>query len=251
MRRRLPRTRCATSRLLPRLRHQHYELEVGKAIVAVLEHNGFEVILPEQNCCGLPMQSNGDFDGARRYARANLRKLAPYAGPGHPHRGRRHELRAGAEVGLPRDAGHPHGGGEAGWPSTSTTSTSSCGCSTRPGRLRPTSCRRRTLPPVPHLLSPEAAPHRPARARPAGAGAGPDASRRWASTAAASPAPTATSTRSTTSPSAVGQPLFDRSWHRAPIWPSATTRPAAGTWRNTGLDVVHTVEVLAEAYGLT
>jgi len=37
---------------------QHYEMEVGQAIVAVLEHNGFEVVLPEQNCCGLPMQSN-------------------------------------------------------------------------------------------------------------------------------------------------------------------------------------------------
>ncbi len=55
----------------------HYEHEVGKAIVAVLEHNGFEVVLPDQNCCGLPMQSNGDFDGARRYALANLKKLAP------------------------------------------------------------------------------------------------------------------------------------------------------------------------------
>ncbi len=55
----------------------HYEHEVGKAIVAVLEHNGFEVVLPDQNCCGLPMQSNGDFDGARRYAYANLKKLAP------------------------------------------------------------------------------------------------------------------------------------------------------------------------------
>jgi glycerol-3-phosphate dehydrogenase subunit C len=58
----------------------HYEPEVGKAIVAVLEHNGFEVVLPEQNCCGLPMQSNGHFAAARRYALANLRKLAPYAG---------------------------------------------------------------------------------------------------------------------------------------------------------------------------
>jgi glycerol-3-phosphate dehydrogenase subunit C len=55
----------------------HYELEVGKAIVALLEHNGFEVLLPDQNCCGLPMQSNGDFDGARRYAYANLEKLRP------------------------------------------------------------------------------------------------------------------------------------------------------------------------------
>jgi glycerol-3-phosphate dehydrogenase subunit C len=55
----------------------HYEHEVGRAIVAVLEHNGFEVVLPDQNCCGLPMQSNGDFEGARRYALANLKKLAP------------------------------------------------------------------------------------------------------------------------------------------------------------------------------
>jgi glycerol-3-phosphate dehydrogenase subunit C len=45
--------------------------------VAVLEHNGLEVVLPDQNCCGLPMQSNGDFEGARRYALANLKKLAP------------------------------------------------------------------------------------------------------------------------------------------------------------------------------
>ena len=93
---------------------QHYEQEVGKAIVAVLEHNGFEVILPEQNCCGLPMQSNGNFAEARRYALANLRKLAPYAGPGHPHRGRRHKLRAGAEVGLPRATGHPHSRSQVG-----------------------------------------------------------------------------------------------------------------------------------------
>ena len=63
---------------------QHYEMKVGQAIVAVLEHNGFEVILPPQNCCGLPMQSNGNFAEARRYARANLRKLAPYAAEGVP-----------------------------------------------------------------------------------------------------------------------------------------------------------------------
>jgi glycerol-3-phosphate dehydrogenase subunit C len=57
---------------------------VGKAIVAVLEHNGFEVVLPPQNCCGLPMQSNGNFTGARRYANALLTKLAPYAAHGIP-----------------------------------------------------------------------------------------------------------------------------------------------------------------------
>jgi len=57
-----------------------YEPEVGRAIVTILEHNGFEVLLPDQVCCGLPMQSNGDFAGARRQAYANIKKLLPYAG---------------------------------------------------------------------------------------------------------------------------------------------------------------------------
>ena len=62
----------------------YYEPEVGKAIVAVLEHNGFEVLAPPQNCCGLPMQSNGDFAGARVCAENNIRKLLPYAEQGIP-----------------------------------------------------------------------------------------------------------------------------------------------------------------------
>jgi glycerol-3-phosphate dehydrogenase subunit C len=62
----------------------YYEPEVGKAIVAVLEHNGFEVLVPPQNCCGLPMQSNGDFAGARACADDNIRKLLPYAEQGIP-----------------------------------------------------------------------------------------------------------------------------------------------------------------------
>jgi glycerol-3-phosphate dehydrogenase subunit C len=62
----------------------YYEPEVGKAIVAVLEHNGYEVLLPEQVCCGLPMQSNGDFAGARRNAQANIQKLVPLAKDGVP-----------------------------------------------------------------------------------------------------------------------------------------------------------------------
>lgn len=62
----------------------YYEPEVGKAVVALLEHNGFQVLVPEQNCCGLPMQSNGDFAGARALALANIRKLSPYAMQGLP-----------------------------------------------------------------------------------------------------------------------------------------------------------------------
>ena len=37
--------------------------------VAVLEHNGFQVIVPKQGCCGLPLQSNGLFPAARSYVR--------------------------------------------------------------------------------------------------------------------------------------------------------------------------------------
>jgi glycerol-3-phosphate dehydrogenase subunit C len=51
------------------------EIDVGKATVEVLEANGFEVILPPQDCCGLPMLGNGDFDGARKKGEKNLSSL--------------------------------------------------------------------------------------------------------------------------------------------------------------------------------
>jgi glycerol-3-phosphate dehydrogenase subunit C len=62
----------------------HYEPFVGKAAVAVLEHNGFEVIVPPQNCCGLPLLSNGEFDAARSYHRGNVARLAGFARAGFP-----------------------------------------------------------------------------------------------------------------------------------------------------------------------
>jgi len=61
----------------------YYEPGVGKAAVKVLQLNGCQVSIAEQNCCGLPMQSNGEFSAARAYAEANLRKLAPYAREGY------------------------------------------------------------------------------------------------------------------------------------------------------------------------
>lgn len=62
----------------------YYEPRVGQAAVAVLERNGFEVILAPQNCCGLPLISNGDFAAARRAHAANVRKLLPYVRQGLP-----------------------------------------------------------------------------------------------------------------------------------------------------------------------
>lgn len=62
----------------------YFDTIASKAAVLVLAHNGFEVELPEQNCCGLPMQSNGEFEAAKGYAMRNLNWLAPYARDGVP-----------------------------------------------------------------------------------------------------------------------------------------------------------------------
>ncbi len=61
----------------------YYEPYIGRAAVAVLEHNGYEVIVPSQNCCGLPMLSNGEFGAARHYHENNIRKLCDYVDAGY------------------------------------------------------------------------------------------------------------------------------------------------------------------------
>lgn len=61
----------------------YYEPHVGKAAVAVLEHNGYEVIVPEQVCCGLPMLSNAEFGAARKNAHQNIKSLVNYARAGY------------------------------------------------------------------------------------------------------------------------------------------------------------------------
>jgi glycerol-3-phosphate dehydrogenase subunit C len=63
---------------------EYYEPRIGRAAVQVLEANGFEVIVPEQNCCGLPLLSNGEFKAARTYHENNVRSLVEYARQGIP-----------------------------------------------------------------------------------------------------------------------------------------------------------------------
>ncbi len=63
---------------------QHYEPHIGMMTVHLLERLGFNVVLPPQTCCGLPLQSNGLLDAARRYARKNARTLAPFIEAGIP-----------------------------------------------------------------------------------------------------------------------------------------------------------------------
>jgi glycerol-3-phosphate dehydrogenase subunit C len=54
---------------------QGFEPEVGTAVVRVLERNGVRVTFPRQGCCGLPLVSNGDFDGGRGHATRLVRRL--------------------------------------------------------------------------------------------------------------------------------------------------------------------------------
>jgi len=61
---------------------EYYEPDVGEKVVSVLEHNGFRVEVPAQDCCGLPLQSNGLFDDARGYVLRLARALAPHARDG-------------------------------------------------------------------------------------------------------------------------------------------------------------------------
>ena len=60
----------------------YYEPRLGEMTVALLEHNGLRVEVPKQDCCGLPLQSNGLFDDARGYVRRLAKRLAPYAREG-------------------------------------------------------------------------------------------------------------------------------------------------------------------------
>ena len=61
---------------------EYYEPDVGEKVVAVLEHNGYQVEIPRQDCCGLPLQSSGLFEDARKYVLRLARSLAPYAREG-------------------------------------------------------------------------------------------------------------------------------------------------------------------------
>jgi glycerol-3-phosphate dehydrogenase subunit C len=60
-----------------------YEPHTGEHAVALLEWTGCQVDVPRgQRCCGLPAQSNGMFDLARKYVKRMVGTLAPAARAG-------------------------------------------------------------------------------------------------------------------------------------------------------------------------
>src|SRR5262249_39724637 len=52
------------------------EPRIGKAAVAVLEKNGVDYVVPNQQCCGLPFLESGMVDAATRKIKANVETLA-------------------------------------------------------------------------------------------------------------------------------------------------------------------------------
>lgn len=46
---------------------QYFEVETSIHSVLVLEHLGYEVLVPPHGCCGLALQSNGLYDESRKY----------------------------------------------------------------------------------------------------------------------------------------------------------------------------------------
>jgi glycerol-3-phosphate dehydrogenase subunit C len=56
--------------------------EVGKAMVRVFEHFGYQVLVPKQGCSGTPMFANGFLGDAERHAETNVEGLVEAIGEG-------------------------------------------------------------------------------------------------------------------------------------------------------------------------
>ena len=65
--------------------NEHFHPETARAAVRVLEHLGFQVVLPEKPlCCGRPLYDFGMLDRAEQYLDETLRCLKPQIDAGMP-----------------------------------------------------------------------------------------------------------------------------------------------------------------------
>jgi glycerol-3-phosphate dehydrogenase subunit C len=62
---------------------QYYFPDVARAAVEVMEHNGMNVYLPEQKCCGMPSLLEGDRRFTSKLAAFNLEKLCEAVDDGY------------------------------------------------------------------------------------------------------------------------------------------------------------------------
>ncbi|MDW7675645.1 MAG: anaerobic glycerol-3-phosphate dehydrogenase subunit C [Bacillota bacterium] len=56
----------------------------GKSVVNILEKHGFQVLVPKQGCCGLPLMANGYFTKGRQQGEANVKAIKPLLEQGFP-----------------------------------------------------------------------------------------------------------------------------------------------------------------------
>ncbi|MBI3454753.1 MAG: 4Fe-4S dicluster domain-containing protein [Candidatus Rokubacteria bacterium] len=56
---------------------EYHEPAIGRATVAVLRHNGVDVTLPPQRCCGMPYLDGGGVQEAKRLIDENVRRFGP------------------------------------------------------------------------------------------------------------------------------------------------------------------------------
>ena len=61
----------------------YYGPDIGKSFVEVMEKNGFEVIVPDTKCCGMPQMANSNVKGAKKNFDFNVKALARAAAPGY------------------------------------------------------------------------------------------------------------------------------------------------------------------------
>lgn len=61
----------------------YWEPQVGQAVVHILERNGFEVIAPKHQCCGVTQFGYGNFNCARRQAAKLVNQLFTLAEQGY------------------------------------------------------------------------------------------------------------------------------------------------------------------------
>ena len=61
----------------------YYDPDIGKSLVKVMERNGFEVIVPDTRCCGMPQMANANIKGAKKNFDINVKILAEAAAPGY------------------------------------------------------------------------------------------------------------------------------------------------------------------------
>jgi glycerol-3-phosphate dehydrogenase subunit C len=63
---------------------EYYEPAFGQLLETLLAQLNIVVLHPKQSCCGLPLQSNGEFRAARSKAEYNIRQMAPFVSQGLP-----------------------------------------------------------------------------------------------------------------------------------------------------------------------